>query len=318
MAILGNNTAGRALPNIGFFASQSWTPPYSMQAYVYVVGGGGSGAATQHSSSNRSTGGGAGGCAVSLLTLLSSVAYTISIGAGGARKQSTLAGAAGSSSSFSGSGITTMSAFGGIGGVSASSGTATGAAGGAASGGNICNNTGGAGGDCSNANYNVSGGGGVGLWSTGNKGGAGTSNGFQSAAGGMLNYPTGALVTGTDYTNSPYNGKSAKPTMAPFDIISNYAPQANLLDSGSVSFYGNQQLQAGAFSSAYPYINFTSYGQVPASPFQGGASFCASGTTPCFAGAGGLGAGGGASYGSTVISGAGGDGAVLIFPVDMV
>ena len=43
MAVIGNNTAGRALPNISFFGSQSWTPAYTLQAYVYVIGGGGSG-----------------------------------------------------------------------------------------------------------------------------------------------------------------------------------------------------------------------------------------------------------------------------------
>ena len=42
MAVIGNNTAGRALPNISFFGSQSWTPSYTLQAYVYVIGGGGS------------------------------------------------------------------------------------------------------------------------------------------------------------------------------------------------------------------------------------------------------------------------------------
>ena len=41
MPIVGNNQVGRALPNIGFFGSQSWTPAYDMQAYVYVIGGGG-------------------------------------------------------------------------------------------------------------------------------------------------------------------------------------------------------------------------------------------------------------------------------------
>ena len=36
MAVIGSNAAGKALPNISFFGSTSWTPAYDMQAYVYV------------------------------------------------------------------------------------------------------------------------------------------------------------------------------------------------------------------------------------------------------------------------------------------
>ena len=56
MAVIGNNTAGRALPNISFFGSQSWTPAYTLQAYVDVIGGGGSGACSR-ASNLRSSGG---------------------------------------------------------------------------------------------------------------------------------------------------------------------------------------------------------------------------------------------------------------------
>ena len=69
MPIVGNNQVGRALPNIGFFGSQSWTPAYDIQAYVYVIGAGGSGARTGGGVSQRLQGGAAGGCAVSFLTL---------------------------------------------------------------------------------------------------------------------------------------------------------------------------------------------------------------------------------------------------------
>ena len=128
MAIVGNNTAGRALPNIGLFGSQSWTPAFSMQAYVYVIGGGGSGAASDDNL-NRSGGGGAAGCAISFLTLLSSVTYTVTIGAGGAQKTPDNAGANGGNSSLSGSNIATMTANGGTGGAQTGS-AITGAAGG--------------------------------------------------------------------------------------------------------------------------------------------------------------------------------------------
>ena len=110
MAVIGSNAAGKALPNISFFGSTSWTPAYDMQAYVYVIGGGGGGAVAGNSANARSAGGGAGGCAVSLLTLLSSVTYTITIGAGGAKKSATgpYAGNNGNNSSFAGSNISTM------------------------------------------------------------------------------------------------------------------------------------------------------------------------------------------------------------------
>ena len=204
---------------------------------------------------------------------------------------------------------------GGAGGVQTVVTAATGAAGGTATGGTICNNTGGAGGDCSSTNYCVSGGGAVGLWSTGNKGGAGVSSGYQSAHGGMFNYEVGILVSATDYTNVPQSGKSAKATMAPFDIISNFGDYTNF---SSTTTYRNAQLQSGAFSSAYPMSVGSSYGQQPASPFNGGASFNSPGSVPAFASGGGIGGGGGACFGQTVLSGTGGDGAVLIFPVDMV
>ena len=34
---------GGITPTISFLGSQSWTPSYDMEAYVYVIGGGGSG-----------------------------------------------------------------------------------------------------------------------------------------------------------------------------------------------------------------------------------------------------------------------------------
>ena len=75
---------GGITPTISFLGSQSWTPSYDMEAYVYVIGGGGSGCAGAGSADFLS-GGGAGGCAISKLSLASGTAYTVTIGAGGAQ-----------------------------------------------------------------------------------------------------------------------------------------------------------------------------------------------------------------------------------------
>ena len=221
MAVIGNNTAGRALPNIGLFGSQSWTPAFSMQAYVYVIGGGGSGAASDDNL-NRSGGGGAAGCAISFLTLLSSVTYTVTIGAGGVQKTPDNAGANGGNSSLSGSNIATMTANGGTGGAQTGS-AITGAAGGTATGGTIANNTGGAGGDVPNTGGMLSGGGAVGIWGTGNKAESGGYTGYTSYLGGSLNYPNGFFTGGTDYGTAGRDATAPPPVLAPFEVLSTYS-----------------------------------------------------------------------------------------------
>ena len=102
----GGSVGGGITPTISFLGSQSWTPSYDMEAYVYVIGAGGSGGAgnNQH---DFLSGGGAGGCAISKLTLSSGTAYTITIGAGGTQVSATSAdtytvGVDGGATSFSG------------------------------------------------------------------------------------------------------------------------------------------------------------------------------------------------------------------------
>ena len=313
MAIVGNNTAGRALPNIGLFGSQSWTPAFSMQAYVYVIGGGGSGAASDDNL-NRSGGGGAAGCAISFLTLLSSVTYTVTIGAGGAQKTTNNAGANGGNSSLSGSNIATMTANGGTGGAQTGS-AITGAAGGTATGGTIANNTGGAGGDVPNTGGMLSGGGAVGIWGTGNKAESGGYTGYTSYLGGSLNYPNGFFTGGTDYGTAGREATAPPPVLAPFEVLSTYS---------SVSYELNNyrrdttQLQVTAGHGGYAYGQGSSYGTSVSGPFCGGNGFYGASNVKGTAGGGGLGAGGGAVFGnSNSKSGQGGYGAVLIFPVDM-
>lgn len=136
---------------IALQVSQTITPTFTFEALVYVIGGGGSGGlySSPNFSLARATGGGAGGTAISRLTLSSGVTYTATVGAGAAAYGPTTQGngSTGGTSSFSGSGITTMTANGGNGGTySATLGASVAAGnGGNASGGNIGNVTGGKG-----------------------------------------------------------------------------------------------------------------------------------------------------------------------------
>lgn len=117
-----------------FTSSSTWTCPVNVSKIrVTVVGGGGSGASQV---SQAPSGGGGGGAAIAVLNVTAGTTYTVTIGAGGAALAAGLgnrSGNAGGSSSFSGSGITTVSATGGAAGAQ-SGGTA---AGGVGSGGDL-------------------------------------------------------------------------------------------------------------------------------------------------------------------------------------
>lgn len=129
MALLSTFTGvgGESLIRI-FTASTTWSPTADIVANVYVVGGGGGGRAGA-----AGAGGGGGGCAIGYrLNLSSSVTYTITIGAGGQGGWGGLqsdpnveqyrSSTAGGASSFSGSGITTLTGNGGAAGVSGGGG----------------------------------------------------------------------------------------------------------------------------------------------------------------------------------------------------
>lgn len=308
MAVIGNNTAGRALPNISFFGSQSWTPAYTLQAYVYVIGGGGSGACSR-ASNLRSSGGGAGGCAISLLTLASGTAYTITIGAGGVYEYLSANGNNGSNSSFAGSGISTMTGNGGTGGVHASSGAVAGGAGGSASGGTIANFTGGAGGSCTSLNNIVSGGGAVGLWSTGNAGAPQSSHEENDAAyGGNICYDADTTTAGANHIWSSVDGGTTPLSgMIPFPVITETPFNQNPVRSAPIQA-GQTQLDRYRTNFVFP----------PAAPFCGGHGIAYNGPASVGGGHGSVGGGGGAGYAtSSAYGGPGGDGVVLIFPVDL-
>lgn len=131
--------------------SGTFSPSSNVDCLVYVIGGGGAGRAYYSNTSGdygHTTGGGAGGCAVSLLPLSSGTTYTATVGTGGipAIQSSTPTSGNGTASSFSGAGITTMTANGGGAGNQGTEITLAGGTGGTATGGNIANGTGGAGG----------------------------------------------------------------------------------------------------------------------------------------------------------------------------
>ena len=182
-------------PDVLLTVSTTWSPPYKVKALVRCFGGGGSGAATNTSyyqyTTMGGTGGGAGEHAGSILELDPSITYTIVAGSGGDRRYSAnhndnKAGYAGGTTSFSGSGITTITANGGAGGgflAMPTVGTVynlAGGAGGSGGAGALYRHTGGAGGAVlkpviANNNFNnalSTGGGAVGLYGTGFAGGA--------------------------------------------------------------------------------------------------------------------------------------------------
>tara|TARA_B100000927_G_scaffold288367_1_gene282857 strand:- start:524 stop:1552 length:1029 start_codon:yes stop_codon:yes gene_type:complete len=340
MAVLGAAAAGGGItPTISFLGSQSWTPAYDMEAYVYVIGAGGSGCAGSNSADFLS-GGGAGGCAISKLTLSSGTAYTVTIGAGGARVTSTsgyTVGNAGGNSSLSGSDISTMTGNGGSGGLRIqyeTLGSGNGAAGGTATGGTLANFTGGKGGGITSQLSSArSGGGAVGLWATGNDGpnalgSSGALNKFQ--AGGNPNYDLGTY-TGDEILNtaSYYGGNSAKsiPSISPFgmDVTAvehqGYLPKGNYYANGS-TVYSVPYVRLTGSPQPYQgyYDNSANLSGNVAPAFHGGVAMCAS--LGCYGGSATLGGGGGAGgirsgNTGTAYGGVGGTGAVIIFPLSI-
>ena len=129
-------------------ASGSFVTPVAGKYLLTAIGGGGGGSNT----ATTGRGGGAGGLSQSLVTLAAGVTLTLTVGAAGT---TALTGVTGGTTTISGSGITTLTANGGVGGPAV-----TGAAsGGTASGGTLLNVTGGSAG-----NVNGSGGGAVGVY----------------------------------------------------------------------------------------------------------------------------------------------------------
>tara|TARA_R100000008_G_scaffold79840_1_gene61819 strand:- start:512 stop:1522 length:1011 start_codon:yes stop_codon:yes gene_type:complete len=333
MAVLGTRGGGHGVPNIMWLASFAWTPSATYEAYVYVIGAGGSGASAPRDVNYSVTGGGAGGCAISKLTLVSGVEYTFTCGAGGAGGgpyTSEQDGSAGGNSTFSGSGISTMTGNGGSAGVKYSGAGGSGATGGSASGGNIANFTGGAGGSTSSTRQ-ASGGGAVGLWATGMSGEAGYDDPYPSR-GGNLN----RIVAGYEGISSPRSFDQDNPAiMQPFGVdISTYTQP---FDAG---FYdGDSTVETGSYPK-YLHAGYVDYSasavsvQVgqwwgkydsndhysgPAGPFCGSNSLQTSYSGYQYGGRGSMGGGSGATLNdngsASTFKAQGGEGCCMIFPI---
>tara|TARA_B100001250_G_scaffold309369_1_gene271249 strand:- start:373 stop:1365 length:993 start_codon:yes stop_codon:yes gene_type:complete len=328
MAVLGAAAGGGGgeLPTISFLTSRTWAPSYDLTAYVYVIGGGGSGGAT-HNTVGGACGGGAGGCAVSKLDLTSGTTYTIAIGAGGAAAASTgtpQVGNTGGATTFSGSGISTMTANGGVGGIVRAVNNATyaaGAAGGSATGGTLGNFTGGKGAEMSSSitgtgAYVAGGGGAVGLWQTGNDAPDGTSSYNVGAMGGMTNVEKNDLENATYYNQvtSQHHTLTGYPSIPPFTNVFTTELTQNAVDNNynyGLPKYTNDFRD----SKARGWLATNLYGGQSA-PFSGAGGMSEAngqGQRGC-AGSGG---GGSYMYSSSTYSGAGGNGLVLIFPIKL-
>lgn len=334
MPILGGNNSQGAFPTMFFQVSQTWACPVAMEAIVYVIGAGGSGACVggYYDQDRNSRGGAAGGCAVSRLSL-SAQNYTVTIGSGGDYRSGVGAynGNAGGASSFSGTGISTMTGNGGAGGTQSTAVQDTTAGGGTATGGNLMNNTGGGGGaNPSDATIRVSGGGGVNLYGS-NCHGEGNQT-VYAMGGSPIGYSTG------QYNYSFYDGQGQQYGYGHnADLSVNFFPALIAHQSGvNAAGQGNdlRQGQYGAHAAALALSNFKggdvkgSYTNgyslfTQAGPFCGGMGYIRSTANgvATTAQSGGVGAGGGGAQSQTgsgsAVSGTGGSGLIMIFPLDV-
>ena len=307
------------LINRAFKTSGTFTPTVSGLYTVIVIGAGGSGgSARSYGTSHVATasGGGAGGTSIKTLALVSGQSYTVTVGAGGAARTTTsgtgisaINGIDGGVTSFSGSGISTISVTGGAGGLAAalSSGTANAAAalGGVGSGGDI-NYTGGASGASQASNTFqpcASGGGAVNFKGTAFASGSALGGGLVTGGagiGGTSNYQAGGGTGG----NAAFN------VGGPADFISFVAPLELTGLGGQISPLIVPGVGGGGagITSATPAQTSPAYG-------GGGAVVSSASAT---AGASLIGGGGGGAAVSNnsgslqSISGAGGNGIVLI------
>jgi hypothetical protein len=197
-----------------FLASGTFTPTSNITADYLVVAGGGGGGRTNFGGYGVGAGGGGGGVKTATSqALTSNNNYTVTVGAGGAGGGGS-AGSNGSSTIFSGTGITTLTATGGqtvgtsyAGGTSGADSSNAGGGGGPTSSGSTETYAGGGGG----------GSGGVGgSWNsstTAGNGGAGTANAYSGSSvnyggggGGGYGRRTSSAATGTAGTGTDGGG----------------------------------------------------------------------------------------------------------------
>ena len=232
----------------------TWTCPAGVTSIsVAVQGGGGAGGAASTTQSARGGGGGGGGCAYSsAVPVVPGTGYTVTVGGGGAGGSG--AGAVGGDSSFSGSGITTLTGGKGGGGALNTGSGAAGGFGGTASGGAV-NKSGGTGDTSPNATAGGGGGGGGGTTGAG-----GTASGNVSGLGG-----TGSPAGGAGGTNNGVGPGG-----------SGYFPSGG----GGGSYRGSSGTQnGGAGAKGQITITYTSTPAVPAVTTTAATSISTTGAT---------------------------------------
>jgi len=177
--------------------SGTFTPTAAISADVLCIAGGGG------SSFDRSGGGGAGGLLYSASQSLTTQAYTITIGSGGAGAPTNTTGSSGGNSTVTGSGFTTLTAVGGgYGAQGGQNGANGGSGGGSGTGGTGTagqGNNGGTGGSAA-PNYGAGAGGGAGA-----VGDNGTSTFGGNGGNGVNTYSSWANATQTG-VNGYYAG----------------------------------------------------------------------------------------------------------------
>lgn len=327
-----------------FLSSGTFTPTMTGDYLVVVVGGGGSGGVCNFGTAASACGGGAGGLAIKKLKLVNGNQYTVVVGAGGASRQVQGGwreyGNGGGASSFSGPGITTITANGGSTGGYGEWSVGYQSFGGTASGGDF-NLTGGRSGEITNANpYGVywvaaTGGGAVnigqganasgsiakdstyspdGSWvvATGGAGVSGPSPGITGIGGGGWVGTAGGpglygimQSTTTDYTNKIISSVSSL-WLGLIDLSGNVSTGESGLGNNGVGMPANtyKDVDTGYFQASKKSNIFAGGCGMAWSSAGGGMR----------AGDGGIGAGGGgaANRGPWSQSGAGGNGIVII------
>lgn len=295
-------------------STENWTPPVTGTYRVHVFGAGGSGGAYRAATATigGATGGGAGGYARKTLTLSSEVAYTLTVGAGGAAVSATADntganGNAGGNSSISGSDISTITANGGgAGGQTSSADTLAGASGGAATGGDV-NYTGGGSGSVTGVGNKATGGGATALFGTSYASGDANSSSvsFAAATGGAGIGGKSGDATASTVASYSAGGGTAGPS----------ASQSNAVASTSaLAFSAYPAPFTGGGTGGQGSVN----GAAVNGLVLGGGGGRAGTATSAFLGVAGTGGqaggggGGSATQNQNATSGKGGDGVILI------
>ena len=291
MAVLGASGGGGALPQITISRSQTWIAPQAGNIAIHVIGGGGSGSISLYTGAAfyNTAGAGAGYCKKNSLAVSSGDSFTIVVGGGGDSRigadnssANHQYGATGGNSTVAGPGLSaTLTANGGQAGFKGDSPYYNQAsAGGTASGGDV-NNQGGGG--------RMGGGGAVGIYGTGVAGNNLRSNTY------------GATCLGGTSDAGGYDGVFDSASSGYGQIIGGRGGIG--MNTSSPMQKQNMQVEDGGF-------------------LCGGGSFMIPGVAPSsynkqWAGNGGTGGGGGCigahtGNSSSLQSGRGGNGIVLI------